>query len=48
MLELYRIRRDVSDLAADVARFRRPHSGNADDDQSWDIITRLLARLAKP
>ncbi|GHJ47836.1 hypothetical protein Cs7R123_51780 [Catellatospora sp. TT07R-123] len=48
MLALYRIRWDLSDLAVDVARFRRPHSGNADDTQSWQILTRLVTHLANP
>ncbi|MFI6759838.1 phosphotransferase family protein [Micromonospora sp. NPDC050417] len=46
MLELYRIRWDITDLAVDVDRFRRPHSGNADDKQSWELLNRLVAHLS--
>ncbi|WP_170208449.1 hypothetical protein [Micromonospora pisi] len=47
VLELYRIRWDISDLAVDVDRFRRPHTGNADDKQSWELLNRLVARLTR-
>lgn len=46
MLELYRIRWDLGDLAVDVSRFRRPHTGNLDDDTTWDIMNSLVARIA--
>jgi hypothetical protein len=42
VLELYRQRWDVADLAACVDRFRRPHVGDADDVQTWVILERLL------
>ncbi|WP_326557930.1 phosphotransferase [Micromonospora sp. NBC_01796] len=45
LLELYRIRWDLSDLAVDVDRFRRPHTGTADDDQSWELLHRLVTHL---
>lgn len=45
MLELYRLRWDLADLAVDVARFRRRHTGNRDDEESWNILSRLLAAL---
>jgi len=45
MLELYRIRWDLADLAVDVGRFRRRHTGNADDDESWNILRRLVTHL---
>ncbi|MDI1463208.1 phosphotransferase [Catellatospora sp. KI3] len=48
VLELYRVRWDLSDLAVDTARFLRPHSGNADDAESWTILTRLLTHLSAP
>jgi len=46
MLELYRIRWDLADLAVDVGRFRRRHTGNADDDESWNILRRLVVHLS--
>jgi spectinomycin phosphotransferase/16S rRNA (guanine(1405)-N(7))-methyltransferase len=46
MLELYRIRWDLADLAVDVSRFRRPHAGSRDDDKSWDVLRSLVARVS--
>lgn len=48
MLELYRIQWDLKDLAVDVARFRRPHTGDADDGKSWRILHALVSRAAVP
>jgi len=45
MLELYRIGWDLADLAVDVSRFRRPHTGNSDDDKTWHILRSLIARI---
>jgi spectinomycin phosphotransferase/16S rRNA (guanine(1405)-N(7))-methyltransferase len=45
MLELYRIRWDLADIAIDVSRFRRRHSGSAEDDESWRVLTHLIARI---
>ncbi len=45
LLELYRLRWDVADLAADISRFWRPHSGSLDDEKSWDGLSSLVARL---
>jgi spectinomycin phosphotransferase/16S rRNA (guanine(1405)-N(7))-methyltransferase len=44
-LELYRIRWDLADIAAYVSRFRGPHSGSLDDEQSWDELCSLIGRL---
>jgi aminoglycoside phosphotransferase (APT) family kinase protein len=44
MLELYRLRWDVADLAAFVAQFRRPHAGSADDDKSWQCLRALVGQ----
>lgn len=46
MLELYRIRWDITDAAVDAARFRRPHAGTEDDAESWEILRTVLANLA--
>ncbi len=46
MLELYRIRWDLADVAIDVSRFRRPHPGSVDDDESWAILRGLVERLS--
>jgi hypothetical protein len=46
MLELYRIRWDLADVAVTASRFARPHDGSSDDDKSWDELRALVARLA--
>lgn len=45
MLDLYRLRWDLADLAVYVSLFRGHHSGTADDDQSWNGLCSLIARL---
>ena len=45
LLELYRIRWDISDIAADVSRFRAPHAGSADDEKTWQGLRALIAGL---
>jgi hypothetical protein len=46
LLELYRIRWDVADIAVTVSRFRRPHPGREDDEKSWGGLRDLVARWA--
>jgi spectinomycin phosphotransferase/16S rRNA (guanine(1405)-N(7))-methyltransferase len=41
MVDLYRLRWDLADLAVAVSRFRAPHTGTADDDTSWDVLVGL-------
>lgn len=43
MLELYRIQWDLTDLVEVARVFSRPHTGSANDDQSWEILRRILA-----
>ena len=45
LLELYRIRWDVADIAADVSRLLGPHSGSLDDDKCWNLLRSLIGRL---
>jgi Phosphotransferase enzyme family len=45
LLELYRIRWDITDIAAVVSRFLAPHSGSLDDDKCWDLLCSLIGRL---
>jgi Phosphotransferase enzyme family len=45
MLELYRIRWDLADIAGGVSRFRQDHLGSSDDDMEWDVLQSLVARL---
>lgn len=42
---LYRTRWDIADLAAGVDRFRAPHAGTADDDETWAIVERIVTGL---
>jgi Phosphotransferase enzyme family len=46
MLELYRIRWDLADIAVDVSRFRRHHRGSIDDDNSWELLRSVIARIS--
>lgn len=43
MLELFRVRWEVADLAAAASRFRAPHAGGADDEATWQILAALAA-----
>jgi hypothetical protein len=42
LLELYRLRWDLTDLAGCAARFRAPHADTANDAATWDILRTLL------
>jgi spectinomycin phosphotransferase/16S rRNA (guanine(1405)-N(7))-methyltransferase len=42
MLELYRVRWDLADIAVDVGRFRRPHRGTAEDDTSFGLLRSIV------
>ena len=44
MIELYRIRWDLADIAVDVSRFRQPHPGSRDDDETWNDLRDLVVR----
>jgi len=45
LLELYRIRWDLADMAIDVSRFTRPHRGTAEDDKAWQVLSSLVERV---
>jgi len=45
LLELYRRRWDLADVAVDVARFRRPHEGTAEDAKAFEILSAQVAGL---
>lgn len=45
MLELYRIRWDLADIAAGASHFRAPHTGSLNDDMAWDVLCSLIARI---
>jgi spectinomycin phosphotransferase/16S rRNA (guanine(1405)-N(7))-methyltransferase len=46
MMELYRIRWLLADLAIEADRFRRPHSGTEDDDQAWRVLGGQVTEVA--
>lgn len=46
LLDLYRLGWDISDLALEVSRFRRPHTGSAEDDKAWELVKLLVGRLS--
>ena len=45
LLELYRVRWDLADVAVDVSRFRRPHVGTAEDDQAFELLRSVVEGL---
>jgi hypothetical protein len=45
MVDLYRLRWTLTDIAVEVVRFRRPHDGNTEDDAAWDILTSNVRAL---
>ncbi|HEY0932916.1 MAG TPA: aminoglycoside phosphotransferase family protein [Trebonia sp.] len=42
LLELYRLKWDIADLAYDTGRFLRPHQEGADEVQSWELLSSLI------
>jgi spectinomycin phosphotransferase/16S rRNA (guanine(1405)-N(7))-methyltransferase len=46
LLDLYRLRWDIGDIAVDVSRFRRPHTGSVDDGKSWELLSSLIKRVS--
>jgi hypothetical protein len=42
LIELYRIRWDLADLALDVSRFRRPHQGTPEDEKVYQLLCAAL------
>jgi Phosphotransferase enzyme family len=46
LLELYRLRWDLADIAVTVSRFRRPHPGSEDDEKSWGGLRPLITQWA--
>lgn len=45
VMELYRLRWALTDIALYVSGFRAPHTGSSDDDASWSYLEGTLARL---
>jgi hypothetical protein len=46
LLDLYRIRWDLTDIAMDVGRFRQPHAGSAEDAKCWELLSSLIKRVS--
>ncbi len=46
LIEAYRLRWDIADIAADVSRFRRPHAGTPEDGKAWGFLTGLIERVS--
>jgi hypothetical protein len=47
LLDLYRLRWDIADIAVDAGRFRRPHAGTPEDDKAWGFLACLVERLGQ-
>jgi aminoglycoside phosphotransferase (APT) family kinase protein len=45
LLELYRVRWNLADVAIDVSRFRRPHEGTAEDDKAFELLRSVVGEL---
>lgn len=48
VLALYRERWELADLAIGVARFRGVHHGGQDDDDTWEIVERIVNDSGRP
>jgi Phosphotransferase enzyme family len=46
LLDLYRLRWDIADVAAEVSRFRRPHAGSIDDDEAWKLLRAMIEHIS--
>ena len=46
LLDLYRLRWDITDIAMDVGRLRQPHAGNAEDAKCWELVSSLIKRVS--
>ena len=47
LLELYRLGWDIKDMAVDAARLLGPHTGTADDDKTWKLLSSMIRRYAR-
>jgi spectinomycin phosphotransferase/16S rRNA (guanine(1405)-N(7))-methyltransferase len=46
-LELFRLRWDLADIAITVSQFLAPHSGDANDGESFELLGALLAKISR-
>jgi len=47
VLDLYRLRWDLTDIALYASRFGAPHQGDEDDDKSWWGLRSTVGKLAR-
>jgi spectinomycin phosphotransferase len=47
LIELYRLRWDIADVAYDVAQFFRPHAESANDIESWELLNSLIRQAGR-
>ena len=45
LLDLYRLRWDLTEIAVCLARFRAPHGTTADDEETWTILQETVPRV---
>lgn len=45
MLEMYRLRWSIADIAMDLTRFRQPHGSTDDDQKSWRVLRSVVEGL---
>ncbi len=48
LLELFRLRWELTDIALAVGRFSEPHSGNTDDQETFALLAKLLDVSERP
>jgi hypothetical protein len=46
-IELFRLRWDLADIAITASQFRAPHSGDANDIESFGLLRTLLERISR-
>jgi hypothetical protein len=46
LLDLYRLRWDITDIAMEVGRFRQPHTGGAEDAKCWELLSSLIKHIS--
>ena len=46
LLELYRLRWDLTEIAIGLGRFGGPHGGSADDEETWANLRESVMRVA--
>lgn len=47
LIELYRLRWDLTDVAVSLARFTAPHARTADDRETWKILEETVPTLGR-